>query len=846
MRIDKDHFLFHTVAYVIKSGLFPMAFLTLFGLMLAATLASAYARTNIKNWTIITAVTLLVGIIYFDTGFWASLFAIALLAVPAVFLNNRTLRQQKFTQPFLSFFRKSLPELSETEKVALEAGTVYWDAELFSGKPDFKKLHNIKKPELTADEQAFLDGPVAELCAMLDEHEFNHERGDMPQSTWDFMMKNKFFAMIIPKSYGGLGFTALAHSAVLQKVSSRSAVAAATVAVPNSLGPAELLLEYGTEAQKDHYLTRLAEGKEIPCFGLTAPSAGSDATSIPDVGVVCKKTIDGKEVLGISLTFDKRYITLAPVATVVGLAFQMMDPEGLLGDKKQLGITLALIPRDTEGMEIGRRHLPLDVMFMNGPIRGKDVFIPMDYIIGGQDMIGHGWRMLVECLSVGRAISLPSCSTGGAKMVSWGTGAYARIRKQFNLPIGRFEGIEEALCRIAGKTYSCAATSTMTALAVDRGERPAVPSAIAKMHATEMARSIIQDAMDIHGGKGIIMGPRNYLGRAWMGSPIWITVEGANILTRSMIIFGQGAIRCHPYVLKEMEAARLEDKAESLKRFDDVLFRHMGYTFQNGVRSFFQGLGFWRFERSPGDKFSKKFYSKITRYSAAFGFAADIAMLSLGGSMKKREKTSARLGDVLSHLYMASAVLKRYRDEGSQSADQPIVAWALHNHFYEIEQALKMLSYNFPNKAVGIFLRRVIFPLGTHELPPGDRLGHKAASLLLSPNESRQRLTHGIDRDESPNHLVAQMNRVLAKVIDTEPLERRVLKAIKSGQIDEIDPSAQLNQALAQDIISKNEYNLLTKVRQEVAEIIAVDDFPFEAFDRTLAQPSEDNHSKVA
>lgn len=823
-----------------------MAFLTLFGLMLAATLASAYARTNIKNWTIITAITLLAGIIYFDTGFWASAFAIILLAVPAVFLNNKSLRQDQFTQPFLKFFKKSLPELSETEKVALEAGTVYWDAELFSGKPDFKKLHNIKKPELTADEQAFLDGPVAELCAMLDEHEYNHERGDMPQSAWDFMMKNKFFAMIIPKSYGGLGFTALAHSAVLQKVSSRSAVAAATVAVPNSLGPAELLLEYGTEEQKNHYLTRLAEGKEIPCFGLTAPSAGSDATSIPDVGMVCKKTIDGEEVLGISLTFDKRYITLAPVATVVGLAFQMMDPDGLLGDKKQLGITLALIPRETEGMEIGRRHLPLDVMFMNGPIRGKDVFIPMDYIIGGQDMIGHGWRMLVECLSVGRAISLPSCSTGGAKMVSWGTGAYARIRKQFNLPIGRFEGIEEALCRIAGKTYSCAATSTMTALAVDRGERPAVPSAIAKMHATEMARSIIQDAMDIHGGKGIIMGPRNYLGRAWMGSPIWITVEGANILTRSMIIFGQGAIRCHPYVLKEMEAARLEDPVESLKRFDDVLFRHMGYTLQNGVRSFFQGLGFWRFERSPGDKFSRKFYSKITRYSAAFGFAADIAMLSLGGSMKKREKTSARLGDVLSHLYMASAVLKRYRDEGAQSADQPIVAWALHNHFYEIEQALKMLSYNFPNKAIGIFLRRVIFPLGTHELPPGDRLGHKAASLLLSPNESRQRLTHGIDRDESPNHLVAHMNRVLAKVIDTEPLERRVLKAIKSGEIDEIDPAAQLNQALAQDIISKNEYNLLTKVRQEVAEIIAVDDFPFEAFDRTLAQPSEDNHSKVA
>ncbi|MDJ1139548.1 acyl-CoA dehydrogenase [Marinicella sp. X102] len=801
---------------------------------------------SVTSWTVLTAITLVAGIWYFDAGFITTVLAALVFAVPALFLNLKGVRQQYFTKGFLKFYRKALPELSETEKVALEAGTVYWDAELFTGKPDFKKLHDIDKPELSSDEKEFLAGPVAELCRMLNEHEFNHDKGDMPKEVWDFMMKNKFFAMIIPKRYGGLEFTALGHSAVLQKVSSRSAVAAATIAVPNSLGPAELLLEYGTEEQKDHYLPRLSQGKEIPCFGLTGPSAGSDATSIPDTGVICKKKIDGKEVLGINLNFDKRYITLAPVATVVGLAFQMMDPDGLLGDKKQLGITLALIPRDTKGIDIGRRHLPLDVMFMNGPIRGKDVFIPMDYVIGGQEMIGHGWRMLVECLSVGRAISLPSCSTGGAKMNAFATGAYARIRKQFNLPIGRFEGIEEALCRIAGKTYTSAATATMTALAVDRGEKPAVPSAIAKMHVTDMARDMISDAMDIHGGKGIIMGPKNYLGRAWMGAPIWITVEGANILTRSMIIFGQGAIRCHPYVLKEMEAAHLPDMSESLKKFDKYLFQHMGYTFQNGVRSFFQGLGTWRFDRSPGDKFTKKFYSKITRYSAAFGFAADISMLTLGGSLKKREKTSARLGDVLSHLYMASAVLKRYRDQGNQSADQPIVAWAMHHHFYEIEQALKMLSYNFPSKGVGIFLRRVIFPLGTHELPPGDRLGHKAASLLLSPNETRQRLTDGIDKEESEYHYVAKMNHVLAKVIDTEPLERRILKAIKSGEINEIDPSKQLAQALENDIINKSEFNSLTKVRAEVAEIVAVDDYPFDAFDRTKAQTDDSEQSKVA
>lgn len=821
-----------------------MTFLALLGLIILATLIIAYIRSSVVNWTILTAVLLIGGIFFFDAGFWSSAFAIIIFAVPAIFLNYKPLRRQQLSKPFLKFYKKALPDLSETERVALEAGTVYWDAELFSGKPNFDKLHAIKKPELTDEEQAFLDGPVAQLCEMLDEHSYNHETADMPKAVWDFMMKNKFFAMIIPKQYGGLQFSALAHSTVLQKISSRSSVAAATVAVPNSLGPAELLLEYGTEEQKDHYLPRLAEGREIPCFGLTAPSAGSDATSIPDVGVVCKKTIDGKEVLGISLTFDKRYITLAPVATVVGLAFQMTDPEQLLGDKKQLGITLALIPRDTEGLEIGNRHLPLDVMFMNGPIRGKDMFVPMDYIIGGEKMIGHGWRMLVECLSVGRAISLPSCSTGGAKMISWATGAYARIRKQFNMPIGRFEGIEEALCRIAGKTYISAATSTMTALAVDRGERPSVPSAIAKMHVTDMARDIIADAMDIHGGKGIILGPNNYLGRGWMGAPIWITVEGANILTRSMIIFGQGAIRCHPYLLKEMEAANLPDKEEALRQFDHLLFKHMGYSMQNAIRSFFQGLGTWRLEPNPGDKFTKKFYSKITRYSAAFGFAADIAMLVLGASLKKRENTSARLGDVLSHLYMASAVLKRYRDQGEQSADQPIVAWALHHHFYEIEQALKMLSYNFPNKMVGFFLRRTIFPLGTHELPPGDRLGHKAASLLLYPNETRERLTDGADKAPSANNLIESMNQVLAKVIEIEPLERRILKAIKAGQIDQINPQQQLEQALDKELINQQEFDELQAVREKVAQVVAVDEFPFDALARGKQPPKKAKTTK--
>jgi len=823
-----------------------MNFLILFSTFLIASFACSYLRTNLKTWTAVTTVSMALVTIYFTQGWFSVGIVWALFAAVAIILNVKSIRQNLITSPFLGFYKKALPNLSETEKTALESGTVSWDGELFSGKPNFKKLHSIPAPQLSTDEQEFLDGPVAELCTMINEYEINSVKADMPDDVWQFIRDNGFIGMIISKKHGGLGFSALGHSMVLQKLASRSVTVAATVAVPNSLGPAELLHQYGTEEQKEHYLPRLAAGKDIPCFALTGPTAGSDATSIPDTGVVCKRKFEGKEQLGVLLNFDKRYITLAPVATVVGLAFQMSDPEGLIGDTEHLGITLALIPSTTKGLDIGNRHNPLDVMFMNGPVRGKDVFIPMNYLIGGEEMIGKGWMMLVECLSVGRAISLPSCSTGGAKMVAFATGAYARIRKQFNMPIGRFEGIEEALCQIAGLTYSSAATSTMTALAVDQGEIPAVPSAIAKMHSTEMSRTIISLAMDIHGGKGVIMGPKNYLGKAWQGLPIWITVEGANILTRSMIIFGQGAIRCHPYVLKEMEAASIENDGERLEKFDKLLFSHIGYTTSNAIRSFFMGLGLWRLERAPHDKFTKKFYAKITRYSAAFGLAADVSMLTLGGSLKRKEKTSARLGDVLSHLYMASAVLKRYRDQGSNSADQSIVAWTLHEHFYKIEQAFKMLTYNFPSKVVGFILRRLVLPLGTHELPAGDRLGHKAASLILNPNETRARLTDGIDKVVSEHNVVMQMNETLKKVIDAEPLERRILKALKAGEIDAIAPVDQLQQALDKKIITMSEHNKLTSVRADVMEVIAVDDFPFDSFDRTVKKSAKITKIKAA
>jgi acyl-CoA dehydrogenase len=612
---------------------------------------------------------------------------------------------------------------------------------------------------------------------------------------------------------------------VLQKISSVCPIASSTVAVPNSLGPAELLVHYGTETQKDYFLPRLATGEEIPCFGLTGPTAGSDATSIPDTGVVCRGKYNGKNVRGIRLTFDKRYITLAPVATLVGLAFRMYDPDGLVGDKKDLGISLALIPRETPGIEIGKRHFPLNVPFHNGPVRGKDVFVPLDTLVGGIEMAGQGWRMLIELLAVGRAITLPSCSTGGAKLCALATGAYARTRKQFNLPIGRFEGVEEALARIAGYTYATSAVSRMTASAVDMGEKPAVPSAIAKYHATEMTRSVISDAMDVHGGKGIIMGPRNYLGRGWQGAPIWITVEGANILTRSMMIFGQGAIRCHPHVLKEMSAARMEDDVQGLAEFDRELFSHIGYSIGNAVRSMLLGLSLARFAAVPSDRKTAKYYRKLTHYSASLAFASDIAMLTLGGKLKHKEHISGRLGDVLSQLYICSAMLKRYESQGRPAADQPILAWAFHDAIYKIQTALASVVDNFPSRAIRILLAMVIFPLGRHEKQPGDRLGHKVAQLLLSPSETRDRLTSGVYISGDENNPIGLLEKALPRVIAAEPLERRLLKAQHAGKLDADNWENPLEEAVSKSIITDVEANELKVVRNMVAEIIAVDEF---------------------
>jgi acyl-CoA dehydrogenase len=796
--------------------------------LLAISLACAFYGANLLVWTGAMAAGI---VVLAATGAvpLLSLLAITLLfAAIAVPLNFKPWRQQFISAPFLTQFRRMLPDISETEQIALDAGTVGWEGELFAGRPDWNILKQQPFLELTVEEQTFLDGPVEELCGMLNSWEITHRDADLNPETWAFLKKHRFFGLIIPKEYGGLGFSAMAHRAVLQKIASVCAVTASTVAVPNSLGPGELLLHYGTEEQKNHYLPRLARGEEIPCFGLTGPTAGSDATSIPDYGIVCRGEYRGKEMLGIRLNFDKRYITLAPVATLIGIAFRMYDPDGLLGGKDDLGISLALIPRGARGMEIGRRHMPLNLPFQNGPIVGKDVFVPLDALIGGVEMAGQGWRMLVECLSVGRAISLPSTSTGGTKMGALATGAYARIRRQFNMPIGRFEGVEAALARIAGNTYATSALSRMTATAVDLGEKPAVPSAIAKYHTTEMARELVRDAMDIHGGKGVILGPRNYLGRGWEGIPVSITVEGANIMTRNLMIFGQGAIRCHPYALKEMQAARIEDSRVRVERFDDLLFSHVGYSIRNAVRSLVLGLSFGKFTIVPHDRKTAKYYQKLSRYSASLAFVSDVAMLTLGGRLKQKEHISARLGDVLSHLYICSAMLKRFEAQGRPAADQAILAWAFHNAIYKIQLALRLVVDNFPNRYLRFVLRLVVFPFGRREKAPGDRLTHKVAQLLLAPSDTRDRLTNGVYRSATSNHPVLFMERALPKVIQAEPLERKLLKAVKSGDVKGITWDEQVKNAIAKSVLTKEEADILVRVRELVMEIIAVDDFDVE------------------
>jgi acyl-CoA dehydrogenase len=744
-----------------------------------------------------------------------------IVAALIVLLALRPLRRNVLTRPLFGVYKRVLPQVSQTEQEALDAGSVWFDADLFSGRPDWDKLLAYPQAKLTPEERAFLDGPVEELCGMLDEWEITHQRMDLPPEVWKFIREKGFLGIIIPKQYGGLGFSAYAHSEIVTKISTRSGTAAVTVMVPNSLGPAELLIHYGTEEQKNHYLPRLAKGLEIPCFALTNPEAGSDAGAIPDFGIVCKGMHEGREVLGIRLTWEKRYITLGPVATILGLAFKLYDPDHLMGAEEELGVTLALIPTTHKGVNIGRRHLPLSAAFMNGPNWGKDVFIPMEWVIGGRSMVGRGWRMLVECLAAGRSISLPSMSMASGKLGSRVAGAYARVRSQFRTPIGRFEGVEEPLARIGGNTYIMDATRRMTMVALDSGEKPSVISAICKYHMTERMRQIINDAMDIHGGKAIMMGPNNYLGRAYETIPIAITVEGANILTRSMIIFGQGAIRCHPWVLKEIAAAGHND----LDAFDRALWGHIGFTVSNAVRSLWLGIWGGKGVAVPGSRETKRYLQMMTRFSSAFALLADVSMFVIGGSLKRREKISARLGDVLSLLYMASAAVKRFHDEGCQKEDVPLLTWAVHDSFFKLQVAMDGVLANFPNRFIASVLHMLVFPKGLTLDAPHDRWGTKVAQILLTPGAARDRLTAGAYIPRKEDDVIGRLDFAMEAAIAAEPIEQKLRRAQREGKLRGRTTDEQRAQALAQGLVTQSELDLVARADRLRAEVIRVDDF---------------------
>src|ERR1700731_4503579 len=818
-------------------------------LFIAAVLYLAYRRLSLLalsvTFTVLLAAYTVLGA---PAGIWKGFLGVLLAAL--WLLNVRPLRKALITRPFMKTYLKLLPAMSQTEKEALEAGTVWWDGELFTGAPHWPKLLAAKPPQLSAAEHAFLDGPCEELCRMLDDWNITHERADLPPQVWEFLKTRGFFAMIIPKKYGGLEFSAYAHSCVLAKISSRSATTSSTVAVPNSLGPAELLNHYGTEEQKNYYLRRLARREEVPCFALTGPRARSDASSIPDTGVVCRGIWQGREIVGLKLNCSKRYITLAPVASVIGLAFRMFDPERLLGGKADIGITCALIPRSTPGVSIGRRHFPLNIPFQNGPILGKDVFVPLDFIIGGARVAGSGGGAVGGRRVAGGLRLLPPHAAGGAKAGVWATGAYARIRRQFNTPVGKFEGVEEVIARMVGLTYTMDAARSVTAGAIDGGEKPSVPSAMLKYYVTEMGRQVANDAMDVHGGKGICLGPRNYLARGYESVPVAITVEGANLLTRSLIIFGQGAVRCHPFVFREMTAARNPDRAAGVDEFDRALFGHIGFSISNAGRSLIMALTHARFTRAPVQDSTARYYQHIVRFSASFAFAVDVAMLTLGGYLKKKESLSARLGDVLSCMYLASMVLKHHENQGRQEEDLPIVEWACRNLLYHAQEQLHGFLRNFPNRPLAGAMMALILPRGRAYSAPGDRLGRKVAGLVTSPTEARERLCQYIYWTLEPANPLGLLQEALLLAVQLEPLEKRIrVEGVNTGKVTALDLPGRIQQALAAGIVSETEAAALRDYDRKVMDLIHVDDFePHElgALSAPASQPAARSSAHVA
>jgi len=796
---------------------------------------------------LIVAVIAFVSLLYIGKGYWAwtlptglilaawgsseaeasIAFAIALAAFIAasVLFGVPAIRRPLISAGIMKRARTLMPRMSDTERIAIEAGTVWWDGELFSGRPDWRKLVDFHIQPLSQRERAFLDGPVEELCRLIDDWQIAQDR-ELPKHVWEFLKAKRFFGMIIPERYGGLEFSAIAHSSVVMKVASRSIPVACTLMVPNSLGPAELLLHYGTDAQRDHYLPRLATGDEIPCFALTEPHAGSDAASSRSTGIVCRGVFQGEQILGIRLNLSKRYITLAPVATVIGVAFNMRDPDGLLGGERELGITCALIPRATAGILIGDRHDPMGVAFPNGPITGIDVFVPLDYIIGGRGGIGQGWRMLMECLAAGRSISLPALSVAAVEVAARITGAYASLREQFGIPIGRFGGIEEPLARIAGYAYLMNAARVLTCGAVDAGEKPGVISAVVKAYLTEGMRACICDAMDVVAGAGICRGPRNVLSRIYAAAPIAITVEGANILTRSLIIFGQGAIRCHPFVQKEIRSIEEND----LNQFDRLLFKHMAFASSNALRSLCFAMGGSRLVQTPDRGSTAPYIRRLARYSAAFFLAADAALITLGSSFKRQEKISGRLADALAWMYLASAAIKKFHDDRQPPEDLPVLRWSCDLALWKIQDALAGVLSNLPNRMAASLVRALIFPFGAQLRPPVDDLGSDVARSMLEGGELRQRLTRDIFLPNAEEEGLGQLEAALGVVLAAREAQKKMREAVGTGKLEREPAHSLAERAIAIGIISADEGRRLKLAAKAQDAVIQVDAFAAERY----------------
>ncbi|MBW3199054.1 acyl-CoA dehydrogenase [Marinobacter nauticus] len=823
-------------------------------LLVLSALVLIYFSIGGKTAALIMSVATLIGVAQDDWHILSFLIGGILLALALIVTLPGDLRLDKLSRPLLGWVRSRLPKLSPTEQEALNSGSVDWDGELFSGQPEWNKLLDAAPAHLTSEEQAFLDGPVEELCKMLDDWQITHEHYDLPDKVWKFIRSEGFFGLVIPKEDGGLGFSNTAHSEIVMKISTRSVSAAVTVMVPNSLGPGELLMHYGTDEQKQHYLPRLAGGEEIPCFALTSPVAGSDAGAIPDKGIVCKGEWNGKEVLGLKVTWNKRYITLAPVATLIGLAIKVYDPEHLLGEQDEIGVTCVMVPRDTDGVNAGARHLPMNTVFMNGPTWGTEVFIPMEQVIGGQDMLGKGWKMLLECLSIGRSISLPALGTGAGKLASLATGSYAYTREQFGRSISQFEGVQEALEPIAGYTYMMDAARLLTAGMLDRGVRPSVPSAVLKYRNTDLMREVINHAMDVVAGRGVITGPRNFLARAYQAVPIGITVEGANILTRSLMVFGQGAIRCHPFIVEEIEAAGMENQDQAAKKFDGIFYRHLAHTTRNALRAFVLGLSKGWLESAPRQGDIQKYYRQLGRFSAAFALMTDVTLLTVGGGLKARQRLSGRMADCLVQLYYATAVIKQWHEEGYPDDQRDLVEWCLQTCLHDLQDSMREAIINFPVPALRWPLRLMVFPLGATGLNgPDDKLGAKVAATIVNDTSVRQRISRGTFINADPSDPLGRVLNAYRLANETEESRHKLHEAIRSRDEDEVDGIALLmghqrkelvDWACAQGIVKAEECPKLEEALTALYDVIRVDAFDADGL-KSLAKSAKGKRKVV-